>query len=58
MLSTVWFDRKQISPFCAEDAESTDESCAYVESLVEEELKKGIERSRIIVGKFVTIFVI
>ena len=49
--STVWFDRKQISPFVAED-ESVPVMCEKLSQLIDLEVKNGIPLNRIIVGKF------
>ena len=50
MPTTVWFDRKQISPFCEEDLGSMKEACDSIGELVDAEVKNGIARNRIIVG--------
>ena len=50
-LSTVWFDRRQISPFCDEDLESIDAMCNDVKHLIHREVSLGIPYQRIIVGK-------
>jgi len=52
MPSQVWFDRKQISPFCEEDLPSISESCDYIDSLIKQEMDKGIARNRIVLGGF------
>ena len=50
MPSTVWFDRKQISPYCEDDIESIDEMCAALDELVKVENSLGVPVNRIIVG--------
>lgn len=49
--STVWFDRKQISPFVPED-ESVPDMCEKLSALIDQEVKNGIALNRIIVGGF------
>lgn len=51
-MSTVWFDRKQISPSVEEDEEGTIQACNYVAALVENEVNCGIPKDRIVVGGF------
>jgi hypothetical protein len=51
MPSSVWFDRKQISPLCDEDLTSIDEMCANLDVLVEQEIKNGIPKERIMIGR-------
>ena len=50
MPSTVWFDRPKISPLYDEDMESIMASHARLRELVNQEVKKGIPRERIIMG--------
>lgn len=49
--STVWFDRKQISPFVPED-ESVLHMCENLSKLIDLEVQNGIPLNRIIVGGF------
>ncbi|XP_013419287.1 lysophospholipase-like protein 1 [Lingula anatina] len=51
-LSTVWFDRKQISPFVPEDTKTLEESCSELNKLIETEVENGIPLERIILGGF------
>lgn len=51
MPSSVWFDRKQVSPKAEEDLPSIDAMCADIDALVDQEVKNGISRDRIIIGK-------
>ncbi|XP_041352716.1 lysophospholipase-like protein 1 [Gigantopelta aegis] len=50
-VSTVWFDRDQISPFTAE-TESLTTACKEVSHLIEAEVKNGIPKNRIVIGGF------
>ncbi|XP_052220459.1 lysophospholipase-like protein 1 isoform X2 [Dreissena polymorpha] len=50
-LSTVWYDRKQISPF-AHDDESVATMAAMLQELVQCEVDRGIPLNRIIIGGF------
>ena len=49
--STVWFDRAQISPHADDDIESVTEACSNLHELIEEEVKNGIPRERIVIGE-------
>ena len=49
-LSTVWYDRKQISPSAADD-DSIDHMAAELTALIQSEVDNGIPLNRIIVGK-------
>ncbi|XP_014773447.1 lysophospholipase-like protein 1 isoform X1 [Octopus bimaculoides] len=49
--STVWFNRKKISPFVAED-ESVIPMCEKISELIDLEIKNGIPFNRIIIGGF------
>ncbi|XP_027727680.1 lysophospholipase-like protein 1 isoform X1 [Vombatus ursinus] len=51
-LSNVWFDRYKISNDCPEHLESIDSMCQVLTSLIDEEVKNGIKKSRILVGGF------
>ncbi|XP_076006610.1 lysophospholipase-like protein 1 [Genypterus blacodes] len=51
-LSTVWFDRYKISRDCPEHLESIDDMCANLGSIIEEEVKAGIPKLRILIGGF------
>ena len=50
-LSTVWYDRRHISP-SAPDDESVDEMAAQLTALIQSEVDDGIPLNRIVVGKF------
>ena len=50
-LSTVWYDRRQISP-SAPDDESVDEMAAQLTALIQSEVDDGIPLNRIVVGKY------
>nr|BAE28604.1 unnamed protein product [Mus musculus] len=51
-LSNVWFDRFKISMDCPEHLESIDSMCQVLSGLVDEEVKTGIQKSRILIGGF------
>ncbi|OCT79428.1 lysophospholipase-like protein 1 isoform X1 [Xenopus laevis] len=51
-LSSVWFDRYKISVHSPEHLESLDSMCRDLTSLINEELKMGIEKNRILLGGF------
>ena len=46
---SVWFDRKLIEPHVSEDP-SIDQAADLIHELVEQEVKNGIPRNRIILG--------
>lgn len=48
--STVWFNRKKISPFVAED-ESVNPMCEKISELIDLEIKNGVPFNRIIIGE-------
>ena len=50
-LSSVWFQRRQISPFGDEDLDTIQESTLDIGKLVEMEIQNGIAPERIIVGR-------
>jgi len=49
--STVWFDRKQISPQSPEDVDSINDMCHCLDEIVADEVAHGIPHKRIIIGK-------
>ncbi|MBN3325618.1 LYPL1 protein, partial [Atractosteus spatula] len=51
-LSNVWFDRYKISWNCPEHLESIDSMCNTLSTLIEEEVKAGIPKNRILLGGF------
>ncbi|XP_020837910.1 lysophospholipase-like protein 1 [Phascolarctos cinereus] len=51
-LSNVWFDRYKISNDCPEHLESIDSMCQVLTDLIDEEVKNGIKKNRILVGGF------
>ncbi|XP_010214849.1 PREDICTED: lysophospholipase-like protein 1 [Tinamus guttatus] len=51
-LSTVWFDRYKISNDCPEHTETIDSMCHGLTDLINEEIKSGITKNRILVGGF------
>ncbi|XP_036058911.1 lysophospholipase-like protein 1 isoform X2 [Onychomys torridus] len=51
-LSNVWFDRFKISNDCPEHLESIDRMCQVLTELIDDEVKNGIQKSRILVGGF------
>ncbi|KXJ21515.1 acyl-protein thioesterase 1 [Exaiptasia diaphana] len=52
MAMPAWFDIKSLAMNTAEDHVEIKASSAYVQSLIEEEIKNGIEPNRIVVGGF------
>lgn len=50
-LSTVWFDRYKISNDCPEHIETIDSMCQDLTSLIDDEVKNGIRKNRILLGK-------
>ena len=48
----AWFDLKSLDPSGPEDEKGIDKSKAVVDKLVEDEIKNGIEPSRIVLGGF------
>ncbi|XP_042678180.1 lysophospholipase-like protein 1 isoform X2 [Centrocercus urophasianus] len=50
--STVWFDRYKISNDCPEHIESIDAMCQELTDLINDEMKNGITKGRILIGGF------
>ncbi|KAL1769951.1 lysophospholipase 1 [Sigmodon hispidus] len=50
--SNVWFDRFKISNDCPEHLESIDQMCQVLSELIDDEVKNGIQKSRILIGGF------
>lgn len=50
-LSNVWFDRYKISNDCPEHIESIDSVCQGLTDLIDDEVKSGIAKNRILIGK-------
>ncbi|MBN3306057.1 LYPL1 protein, partial [Amia calva] len=50
--SNVWFDRHKISKDCPEHLESIESMCRSLSGLIEEEVKAGIPKERMIIGGF------
>ncbi|XP_025963580.1 lysophospholipase-like protein 1 isoform X1 [Dromaius novaehollandiae] len=51
-LSTAWFDRYKISNDCSEHIETIDSMCHQLTDLINDEIKNGIAKNRILVGGF------
>ncbi|XP_010867126.1 lysophospholipase-like protein 1 isoform X1 [Esox lucius] len=51
-LSNVWFDRYKISQDCPENLESIDIMAASIGKVIEEEIRAGVPKNRIIIGGF------
>ncbi|KAM4770862.1 lysophospholipase-like protein 1 [Rhinophrynus dorsalis] len=51
-MSTVWFDRYKISADSPEHLDSVDSMCQTLTNLINEEVKAGIQKNRILVGGF------
>lgn len=50
-ISNVWFDRFKISNDCPEHIESIDVMCKALSDLIDEEVRSGIKKNRILIGK-------
>ncbi|NXU72389.1 LYPL1 protein, partial [Oreotrochilus melanogaster] len=50
--STVWFDRFKICIDCPEHMESIDSMCRRLTDLINDEIKNGIAKNRILIGGF------
>lgn len=50
-ISNVWFDRFKISNDCPEHLESIDVMCQVLTDLINDEVKSGIKKNRILIGK-------
>lgn len=50
-MSTVWFDRYKISNDCPEHIESIDSMCRGLTDVINDEIKNGIAKNRILIGK-------
>lgn len=48
----MWFDRFKISNDCPEHLESIDRMCQVLTGLIDDEVKTGIQKSRILIGGF------
>ncbi|XP_069116916.1 lysophospholipase-like protein 1 isoform X2 [Argopecten irradians] len=51
-MSSVWFDRMQISPNVPDHTQSVDAMCGNLSALIQQEVANGIPKSRIIIGGF------
>ncbi|XP_067319888.1 lysophospholipase-like protein 1 [Anolis sagrei] len=51
-LSNVWFDRYKISYDCPEHIETIDSMCQALTGLIDDEVKNGIKKNRILLGGF------
>ncbi|XP_046890315.1 lysophospholipase-like protein 1 [Hypomesus transpacificus] len=51
-LSHVWFDRHQISPECPEHLESVEAASASLSAVIQDEVRAGVPRQRMIIGGF------
>ncbi|XP_007521382.2 lysophospholipase-like protein 1 isoform X1 [Erinaceus europaeus] len=51
-ISNVWFDRFKITNDCPEHLESIDAMCQVLTNLIEDEVKSGIMKNRILIGGF------
>ncbi|XP_078028180.1 lysophospholipase-like protein 1 [Epinephelus lanceolatus] len=52
-LSTVWFDRQNISRDCPEHQESIDSMCNTLGSIIQDEVNAGIPKHRLIIDMIV-----
>ncbi|XP_054432574.1 lysophospholipase-like protein 1 isoform X2 [Pteronotus mesoamericanus] len=51
-ISNVWFDRYKISNDCPEHLESIDIMCQMLTDLINDEVRSGIQKNRILLGGF------
>ncbi|XP_061481162.1 lysophospholipase-like protein 1 isoform X1 [Rhineura floridana] len=51
-LSNVWYDRYKISNDCPEHIETIDSMCQALTGLIDDEVKNGIGKNRILLGGF------
>lgn len=49
-LSNVWFDRHKISQDCPEHLESIDSMCDNLSAIVQDEIRAGIPKHRMVIG--------
>lgn len=49
-LSHVWFDRHKISQDCLEHLESIDSMCDHLSAIVQDEIRAGIPKHRMVIG--------
>lgn len=47
----MWFDRFKISNDCPEHLDSINAMCQVLTGLIDDEVRSGIKKSRILVGK-------
>jgi len=52
LLSQVWFDRHKISPDCPEHLESIDTMRSLLGAVIQEEVRAGVPKHRMIIGGF------
>ncbi|TRY53733.1 hypothetical protein DNTS_017019 [Danionella cerebrum] len=50
--SNVWFDRLKISPDCPEHLESINSMCDQLSDIIQEEVRAGIPKKRMVIGGF------
>ncbi len=48
--SNVWFDRHKIAQDCPEHMESIDSMCDHLSTIVQEEIRAGIPKHRMVIG--------
>uniref|UniRef100_A0A8B9JR87 palmitoyl-protein hydrolase n=1 Tax=Astyanax mexicanus TaxID=7994 RepID=A0A8B9JR87_ASTMX len=51
-LSHVWFDRHKISRDCPEHLESIEEMCSNLGAIVQDEIRAGVPKHRMVIGGF------
>uniref|UniRef100_A0A3B1KJJ2 palmitoyl-protein hydrolase n=1 Tax=Astyanax mexicanus TaxID=7994 RepID=A0A3B1KJJ2_ASTMX len=51
-LSHVWFDRHKISRDCPEHLESIEEMCSNLGAVVQDEIRAGVPKHRMVIGGF------
>lgn len=56
--SHVWFDRHKISQDCPEHLESIDSMCNNLSAIVQDEIRAGIPKHRMIIGMVDSILVL
>ena len=52
---TVWFDWERIDPSIPEDLQSIDPMCDEIAKVIQQEVKLGIPKNKIILGEFLKV---
>lgn len=49
-MSTVWYDRKKITPTVPECADTVEDACIEVGKIIKQEIDSGIPKNKIAIG--------